>query len=84
MNIIYAYPSDRGHSVQSDVLGLLRARFGGVETRATEVRDSLHGNGTDTVVTVEVGEVHREAAIATIRSHPDVIDAAPESFGERA
>ncbi|MGQ9370512.1 hypothetical protein [Azospirillum sp. ST 5-10] len=83
MNIVYAYPSEKGHHVQADVLRLLRARFGGVETRATEVRDSLHGHGTDTVVTVAVGEVHREAAIATVRMHPAVIDAAAESFGER-
>ncbi len=82
MRIVYAYPSDRGSQVEAEVLRLLRARFGGAEQTASEVRGGGHGGGA-TLVTVEVGEVHTEAALATIRSNPAVLDAAAESFGER-
>lgn len=83
MNVIYAYPSDAGPRVEQDVLALLRARFGRVERVARWMRDATRGTGTDTVVTVAVGEVHREAAVATIRTHPAVMEAAAESGWER-
>lgn len=83
MNLVYAYPSETGDAVQAEILALLRERFGDARPVGCEQRDSLHGGGGDTIVTVEIGDAHMDAAVEALRSHPAVIEAAGESFGER-
>lgn len=83
MRLVYAYPAEKGRGVEAEIVGCLRDRFGDVVQTAREERDAERGNATDVIVTVEVGAPHLEAALNCLRTHPAVIDAAAESFGER-
>ncbi|HYG90997.1 MAG TPA: hypothetical protein VD978_32615 [Azospirillum sp.] len=83
MDIVYAYPAERGDAVQVEILALLRTRFGGVDTVSVEEHDAEHGGGSDVLVTLRVPADHVEAAVEAIRAHDAVIDAAAGSFGER-
>ncbi|WP_207460312.1 hypothetical protein [Azospirillum sp. SYSU D00513] len=83
MNILYAYPAEKGQGVEAEILGILRDRFGNAVQTAREERDAERGDSTDVFVTVEMNDRHGEAVIDCLRAHPAVIDAAQESFGER-
>ncbi|PWC55946.1 hypothetical protein [Azospirillum sp. TSO22-1] len=83
MQIVFATMAEKGDTVQADVLALLRARFGSADVVSVEERDAKTGEGSDVLVTVRVPADHVEAAVAAIRAHDAVIDAAAGSFGER-
>ncbi|PWC33111.1 hypothetical protein [Azospirillum sp. TSO35-2] len=83
MELIYAYPAERGRGVEAEILGALRDRFGAVTQTAREERDAEHGDRTDVFVTLDVADDQVEAALTALRAHPLVIDAAAGSFGER-
>ncbi|PWC74091.1 hypothetical protein [Azospirillum sp. TSH64] len=83
MELVYAYPAERGRGVEAEIVGSLRDRFGDVVQRGREERDAERGDRSDVVVTLEVGDDKAEAALTALRAHPLVIDAAARSFGER-
>lgn len=83
MELVYAYPAERGRGVEAEIVGSLRDRFGDVVQRGREERDAERGNRSDVVVTLEVGDDKVEAALTVLRAHPLVIDASARSFGER-
>jgi hypothetical protein len=83
MNILYAYPAEKGAGIEAEILGLLRDRFGNAVQIGREERNAERGNGTDVLVTLEMNDRHRAAVIPCLRAHPAVIEAAEESFGER-
>lgn len=83
MNLIYAYPAERGRGVEAEIIGTLRDRFGSVVQIAREERDAECGGRTDVFVTLAIGDDRAEAALDVLRAHPLVIDAAASSFGER-
>ena len=79
MELVYAYPAERGRGVEAEIVGSLRDRFGHVVQRGREERDAERGDRSDVVVTDD----KVEAALTALRAHPLVIDAAARSFGER-
>ncbi|ALG71158.1 hypothetical protein VY88_02885 [Azospirillum thiophilum] len=83
MELIYAYPAERGRGVEAEIVGTLRDRFGAVVQTAREERDAERGRRTDVFVTLDVTDDRAEAALTALRAHPLVIDAAARSFGER-
>lgn len=83
MKLIYAYPAELGPGLEVEILGTLRDRVGDVVQVAREERDAERGNAADVFVTLEIGDPGAEEALNTLRTHPAVIDAAAESFGER-
>lgn len=83
MQLIYAYPAEKGRGVEAEIVGVLRDRLGQVVQTGREERDAERGDRTDVFVTLEVEEASAETALNTLRAHPVVIDAAAHSFGER-
>ncbi|WP_042703134.1 hypothetical protein [Azospirillum sp. B506] len=83
MELAYAYPAERGRGVEAEIVGILRDRFGHVVQRGRDERDAERGDRSDVLVTLEVTDGAAEAALAVLRAHPPVIDAAARSFGER-
>ena len=83
MELVYAYPAERGRGVEAEIVGSLRDRFGDVVQTGREERDAERGNRSDVLVTLEVADGKPEAALTALRAHPVVIDAAAQSFGER-
>ncbi|SMH58456.1 hypothetical protein [Azospirillum agricola] len=83
MDLIYAYPAEKGRGVEAEIVGSLRDRFGAVAQTGREERDAERGGRTDVFVTLEVRDDRAEAALDALRAHPLVIDAAARSFGER-
>ncbi|AWK86704.1 hypothetical protein [Azospirillum thermophilum] len=83
MQLIYAYPAEKGRGVEAEIVGVLRDRLGEVVQTGREERDAERGDRTDVFVTLEVEESGAETALNTLRAHPVVIDAAAHSFGER-
>lgn len=83
MDLIYAYPAEKGRGVEAEIVGTLRDRFGSVVQTAREERDAERGERTDVFVTLAVGDERADAALDVLRAHPLVIDAAARSFGER-
>ncbi|MBP2226827.1 hypothetical protein J2847_000094 [Azospirillum agricola] len=83
MDLIYAYPAEKGRGVEAEIVGGLRDRFGAVAQTGREKRDAERGGRTDVFVTLEVRDDRAEAALDALRAHPLVIDAAARSFGER-
>lgn len=83
MKLVYAYPAEKGRGVEAEIVGSLRDRCGNVVQTEREERDAERGAASDVIVTLEVDEPQRDAALNTLRAHPAVIDAAAESFGER-
>ncbi len=82
MNLIYAYPAERGRGVEAEIVGTLRDRFGPVVQTAREERAAQRAGRTDVVVTLTVGDDRADATLGALRAHPLVIDAA-RSSGER-
>ncbi|MBK1841426.1 hypothetical protein JHL17_28905 [Azospirillum sp. YIM B02556] len=83
MELVYAYPAERGRGVEAEIVGSLRDRFGNVVQTGREERDAERGDRADVLVTLDVADDKVEAVLTTLRAHPLVIDAAARSFGER-
>jgi hypothetical protein len=80
MKIIYSYEGERNEGLESSVLDDLGQRFG----QTGQTASHSGGKGLTTVTLDLPGAEHWQKIVEALEGRGDLVEVAPESFGEGA